>query len=174
MPRRLVATFANLPSLCTSAMLRSMTKVVKTFLMWMMLFALPLQGMAQASMFACHLKGDSTAAVQMKGHGSMDHHASMNQSGMHHGGMDHSMHSMSDMGGTNADGSFDPDSSKKLMKSLHGCCNCAPTCAVVLLPMVQASFATIQQETSHPISYSQLPHSADTRRIERPPKTLAI
>ncbi|VWX34761.1 conserved exported hypothetical protein [Limnobacter sp. 130] len=130
-----------------------MTKVVRTFLMWMMLFALPVQGMAQASMFACHLKGDSTTSG-----------AEM----MHHDGMDHSMHSMGSGDHT------DPDSSKKLMKSLHGCCNCAPTCAVVLFAPVQTSFAAVQQAALHPISAPQLPHSADTRRIDRPPKTLAI
>ncbi|MCR2747211.1 hypothetical protein [Limnobacter parvus] len=132
-----------------------MTKVVRTLLLWMMLFALPVQGMAQASMFACHLQGDSSAeSVSMLNHSDMDH-----------GSMDHSMHATDDT---------DPDSAKKLMKSLHGCCNCAPTCAVVLLPVAQASFGAVQHDILHPISAPQIPHSADTRRIDRPPKTLAI
>jgi hypothetical protein len=134
-----------------------MTKVVRTLLLWMMLIALPVQGMAQVGMFACHLKGDASGSVQL-----MDH------SVMNHDGMDHSMHAMS------SHEQADPDSSRKLMKSLHGCCNCAPTCAVVLLPVAQTSFNAIQHDTIHPVSASQLPHSADTRRIDRPPKTLAI
>lgn len=141
-------------------MLPVMTKMVRTLLMWLMLLALPVQGMAQASMFACHLNGNSTNAGQAIDHSSMDHGA------MSHDSMDHSMHKM--------DGQADPDSSKKLMKSLHGCCNCAPTCAVVLLPVAQASFNAIQQDATHPVSEPQLPYSADTRRIDRPPKTLAI
>ena len=95
-----------------------MHKVVRTLLLWMMLLALPVQGMAQASMFACHLNGNSSSAGQAIDHSTMSHGA------MNHDGMDHSMHNM--------DAQADPDSSKKLMKSLHGCCNCAPTCAVVL------------------------------------------
>lgn len=51
-------------------MLRSMTKVVRTFLMWMMLLALPVQGMAQASMLACHLNGNGPDSVQIQQHGS--------------------------------------------------------------------------------------------------------
>ncbi len=141
-------------------MLPVMTKMVRTLLMWLMLLALPVQGMAQASMFACHLNGNSTSAGQAIDHSSMDHGA------MSHDSMDHSMHKM--------DGQADPDSSKKLMKSLHGCCNCAPTCAVVLLPVAQASFNAIQQDATPPVSEPQLPYSADTRRIDRPPKTLAI
>ena len=133
-------------------MFHLMTKMVKSLCMWLMLLALPVQGMAQASMFACHLQGDTTTgSVQMMDHGSMDH----------------SMHAV------NA-ADPDTDSSQQVMKSLHGCCNCAPTCAVVLLPVAQASFGTIQHDTLHIISASQLPHSADTRRIDRPPKTLAI
>ncbi|WP_334118573.1 hypothetical protein [Limnobacter sp.] len=132
-----------------------MTKVVRILCMWLMLFALPVQGMAQVGMFACHLQGDATGPVQTMDHGLMDHAS-----------MDHSMHAV------NADP--DPDSSKQVMKSLHGCCNCAPTCAVVLLPVAQASFGSIQHDTLHAVSVSQLPHSADTRRIDRPPKTLAI
>ncbi|MGQ0687191.1 MAG: hypothetical protein ACT4NK_00410 [Limnobacter sp.] len=128
--------------------------------MWLMLLALPVQGMAQASMFACHLNGNSSSAGQAIDHSTMSHGA------MNHDGMDHSMHNM--------DAQADPDSSKKLMKSLHGCCNCAPTCAVVLLPVAQASFTAILQDATHPVSVAQLPHSADTRRIDRPPKTLAI
>jgi hypothetical protein len=119
--------------------------MVRSLFMWLMLLALPVQGMAQASMFACHLNGNSSSAGQA---------------------IDHSMHNM--------DAQADPDSSKKLMKSLHGCCNCAPTCAVVLLPVAQASFTPILQDATHPVSVAQLPHSADTRRIDRPPKTLAI
>lgn len=117
-----------------------------------MLLALPVQGMAQASMFACHLNGDGPDPVQM----------------MDHSNVDHSMHAMDSHDHANT------DDSKKLMKSLHGCCNCAPTCAVVLLPAVQASFGAIQHDTLHPLSAPQIPHSADTRRIDRPPKTLAI
>jgi hypothetical protein len=149
-----------------------MTKVVRTFLMWIMLLALPVQGMAQASMFACHLNGDVLGSAQTMNHASMDHgsagHGSMDHSGMDHSGMNHSMP---------ATGSHDhgnTDDAKKLMKSLHGCCNCAPTCAVVLLPVAQATFGSIQHDTLHFISSSQVPHSADTRRIDRPPKTLAI
>ncbi|AXV67649.1 hypothetical protein D0907_20155 (plasmid) [Pseudoalteromonas lipolytica] len=138
-------------------MLRSMTKVVRTFLMWIMLLALPVQGMAQASMFACHLNGDGPGSVQIMDHSNMDHRS-----------MDHSMHEMDSHDHANS------DDSKKLMKSLHGCCNCAPTCAVVLLPVAQASFGAIQHDTLHPLSAPQIPHSADTRRIDRPPKTLAI
>ena len=141
-------------------MLLLMTIMVRTLFMWLMLLALPVQGMAQASMFACHLNGNSSSAGQAIDHSTM-HHSEMN-----HDGMDHSMHDM--------DAQADPDSSKKLMKSLHGCCNCAPTCAVVLLPVAQTSFGSIQHDTLHVISASQLPHSADTRRIDRPPKTLAI
>ena len=137
-----------------------MTKVVRTFLMWLMLLALPVQGMAQASMFACHLNGNSTSAGQVVDHSTMNHGA------MSHVTMDHSMHEM--------DLQADPDSSEKLMKSLHGCCNCAPTCAVVLLPVAQASFNAIQHDALHPLSTPQIPHSADTRRIDRPPKILAI
>lgn len=134
-----------------------MMKVVRTFLMWMMLLALPVQGMAQASMFACHLSGETTGSVQMMDHGSMNHAET-----------DHSMHAMESLDHAN------PDSSDKLMKSLHGCCNCAPTCAVVLLPVEQASFGAVQHDNLHPLSAPQVPHSADTRRIDRPPKTLAI
>lgn len=141
-------------------MLLFMTTMVRTFLMWLMLLALPVQGVAQASMFACHLNGNSSSADQAIDHSTMSHGA------MNHDGMDHSMHDMGDQA--------DPDSSKKLMKSLHGCCNCAPTCAVVLLPVAQASFNAIQQDMLHPVSSPQLPHSADARRIDRPPKTLAI
>jgi hypothetical protein len=141
-------------------MLPVMTKMVRTFFMWMMLLALPVQGMAQASMFACHLNGNSGSAGRAVDHSSMDHGA------MNHDSMNNSMHAL--------DAHSDPDFSKKLMKSLHGCCNCAPTCAVVLLPVAQASFNTIQQDITHPVSVAQLPHSADTRRIDRPPKTLAI
>lgn len=137
-----------------------MTKMVRILFMWLMLLALPVQGMAQASMFACHLNGNSSSAGQAIDHSTM-HHSEMN-----HEGMDHRMHDMVDHA--------DPDSSKKLMKSLHGCCNCAPTCAVVLLPVAQASFNAIQQDMLHSVSSPQLPHSADTRRIDRPPKTLAI
>lgn len=129
-----------------------MTKVVRTFLMWMMLLALPVQGMAQVSMFACHLNGESPDSVQIMDHSNMDH--SMNAMDSH----DHA----------------NTDDSKKLMKSLHGCCNCAPTCAVVLLPVAQASFGAIQHDTLHPLPVPQILHSADTRRIDRPPKTLAI
>jgi BarA-like signal transduction histidine kinase len=113
----------------------------------MMLLALPVQGMAQASMFACHLNGDTSDSVQM---------------------MDHSMHAMDSHDHTNT------EDSRKLMKSLHGCCNCAPTCAVVLLPVAQASFDAVQHDMLHPVSAPQIPHSADTRRIDRPPKILAI
>ncbi|MGV3468923.1 hypothetical protein [Limnobacter sp.] len=137
-----------------------MTKMVRILFMWLMLLALPVQGMAQVGMFACHLNGSSSSAGQAIDHSTM-HHSEMN-----HEGMDHSMHDMVDHA--------DPDSSRKLMKSLHGCCNCAPTCAVVLLPVAQASFNAIQQDMLHPVSSPQLPHSADTRRIDRPPKTLAI
>jgi len=137
-----------------------MTKMVRILFMWLMLLALPVQGMAQASMFACHLNGNSSSAGRAIDHSTM-HHSEMN-----HEGMDHSMHDMVDHA--------DPDSSKKLMKSLHGCCNCAPTCAVVLLPVAQASFNAIQRDATHPVSTPQLPYSADTRRIDRPPKTLAI
>jgi hypothetical protein len=66
------------------------------------------------------------------------------------------------------------EDSRKLMKSLHGCCNCAPTCSVVLLPVAQASFDAVQHDMLHPVSAPQIPHSADTRRIDRPPKILAI
>lgn len=141
-------------------MLPVMTKMVRTFLMWLMLLALPVQGMAQASMYACHLNGNPTKSSQMADHGDMNHSA------MTHDGMDHSMHAM--------DAQADPDSSKKLMKSLHGCCNCAPTCALVLPPVTQTSFNAIQQDVMHPVESPQLPHSADTRRIDRPPKILAI
>ena len=96
-------------------MLLLMTIMVRTLFMWLMLLALPVQGMAQASMFACHLNGNSSSAGQTIDHSTM-HHSEMN-----HDGMDHSMHDMVDH--------TDPDASKKLMKSLHGCCNCAPTCA---------------------------------------------
>lgn len=143
-------------------MLRAMIQVVRTFLMWIMLLALPVQGMAQASMFACHSNGDATDSVQMMDHSNMDH------SNMDHGGMDHSMHAMDFHDHANT------DDSRKLMKSLHGCCNCAPSCAVVLLSVAQASFNAIQHDALHPLSAPQIPHSADTRRIDRPPKTLAI
>ena len=141
-------------------MLLLMTIMVRSLFMWLMLLALPVQGMAQASMFACHLNGNSSSAGQAIDHSTMSHGA------MNHDGMDHSMHNM--------DAQADPDSSKKLMKSLHGCCNCAPTCAVVLLPVAQASFNAIQHDATHPVSTPQLPYSADIRRIDRPPKTLAI
>jgi len=137
-----------------------MTKVVRTFLLWIMLFALPVQGMAQASMFACHLNGDAAGSAQVMDHANMDHATA-----------DHSMHAMDSHDHNSADSA---DKSKKLMKSLHGCCNCAPTCAVVLLPLAQTSFDNIQQDTPNPVSISQVLHSADARRIERPPKTLAI
>ena len=140
-------------------MLRSMTKVVKTFLLWMMLCALPVQGMAQASMFACHLQGK--ASTQVSGAAGSAHVVD-------HSGMDRSMHTSAASEHTSS------DSSKKLMKSLHGCCNCAPTCAVVLVSMAQISFDVVQHDTIHPVSSSQLPYSADTRRIDRPPKLLAI
>lgn len=128
-----------------------------------MLLALPVQGMAQVSMFACHLQGGGASKpVQMMDHSDMGHGA------MQHADIDHSMHGM------NNAGPADQDASEKLMKSLHGCCNCAPTCAVVLLPVAQTGFDAIQHDVLHPISVSQLPYSADTRRIDRPPKTLAI
>lgn len=129
-----------------------MHKVVRTFLLWIMLLALPVQGMAQASMFACYLNGDTSDSVPM----------------MDHGKIDHSMHAMDSHDHANT------EDSRKLMKSLHGCCNCAPTCAVVLLPVAQASFGAIQHDSLRPFSAPQIPHSADTRRIDRPPKTLAI
>ena len=122
-----------------------------------MLFALPIQGMAQVSMYACHLQSETNLSAEMN-HASMDHPV------MDQGGMDHSMHMAE----------ADNDSSQQVMKSLHGCCNCAPTCAVVLLPLAQASFGAIQHDSLHPVSIPQLPYSADLRRIERPPKTLAI
>lgn len=125
-------------------------KMVRIFMMWIMLLALPVQGMAQVSMFACHLNGGaSSESVQM---------------------MDHSMH-----GEVHShDHSGSSDTAKKVMKSLHGCCNCAPSCAVIVLPVSQVSFGAIQHDKLHPALVSQAPHSADTRRIDRPPKTLAI
>jgi hypothetical protein len=136
-------------------MLPVMKQMVRIFLMWLVLLALPAQGMAQASMFACHLVGNSTSADQITDH-----------SVMNHDGMDHKQHAMSDH--------VYPDSSEKLMKSLHGCCNCAPTCAVVLLPAVQVNFNAIQRDVMRPASAPQLPNSADIRRIDRPPKSLAV
>ena len=138
-------------------MFQSMRIMVKTFCMWLMLLALPVQGMAQASMYTCHLQGETNSSAEMN-------HASMDHSAMNHGDIDHSMHAVD----------ADSDSSQQVMKSLHGCCNCAPTCAVVLLPVAQASFGAIQHDALHPVSISQLPYSADLRRIDRPPKTLAI
>lgn len=150
-------------------MFRSMSEVFKTFLLWMMLLALPVQGMAQASMFACHLQGKDSTEVSSTA-GSTAHRIDYNS--VDHNGMDHSMHSSaaSEHHGEHAD-SY---SSKKLMKSLHGCCNCAPTCAVVLVSTTTSSFAAVQHDTLRPVSSSQVPHSADTRRIDRPPKPLAI
>jgi len=46
-----------------------------------MLLALPVQGMAQASMFACHLNGNSSSAGQAIDHSTM-HHSEMNHDGM--------------------------------------------------------------------------------------------
>lgn len=138
-----------------------MTKVIRSILLWLMLLALPVQGMAQVSMFACHLKGDGSAMnlsqTQMMDHAQMDHL-----------GMDHSMPSM------HAELSPEPDSAGTLVKSLHGCCNCAPTCAVMLASPIQSSFSAIQHESIHVVVSSQPPHSADSRRIDRPPKTHAI
>ena len=142
-----IAIFPGLSSQLTNAILQTMIKAVQTFLMWMVLLALPVQGMAQANMFACHFNGDTPDSVQV---------------------MDHSMHAME-----SHEYEITHDS-KSLKNSLHGCCNCAPTCAVVLLPVAQTSFGAVQHDSLHPASIPQIPHSADTRRIDRPPKTLAI
>lgn len=146
-----------------------MTKVVKTFLLWMVLLALPVQGMAQASMFACHLQGKDSTEVSSAA-GSTAHRIDYN--GVDHNGMDHSMHTSA--ASEHHSEHANSESSKKLMKSLHGCCNCAPTCAVVLVSTSPISFAVVQHDTIHPVSSPQLPYSADTRRIDRPPKPLAI
>jgi hypothetical protein len=140
-------------------MFLTMTKVVRFLCMWMLLLALPVQGFAQASMFACHLKGSSPADMGMMDHSMMNHaemdHAEMDHAGTHHGPVD-------------------SDDLKQVKKSLHGCCNCAPTCAALPMLLSQADFIAIQHDNLQPVTTSQLPHSADTRRIDRPPKNLAI
>lgn len=140
-------------------MFLTMTIFVRFLCMWMLLLALPVQGFAQASMFACHLKGSNSAATGTMDH-SMMNHADMDHAQMDHGNMDHSAADSGDL--------------NQVKKSLHGCCNCAPTCAALLLPLAQADFIAIQHESPKPVATSQLPHSADAWRIDRPPKTFAI
>lgn len=137
-------------------MLQAMSKLFRTYLVLWMLFALPLQGMAQASMFACHLKGSNPSSV-VDSH--LNDHADMN-----HTEMGHAMH-----------GEVTTTPIKKqLAQSTHGCCNCAPSCAVVILPTTQISLDATRHEAVLSLVSVTASFSADSRRIDRPPKTTAI
>ncbi|HEX4916287.1 MAG TPA: hypothetical protein VFV43_00150 [Limnobacter sp.] len=133
-----------------------------------MMLALPIQGMAQASMFACHLSGEEMGKQVTAHHVGMDHgdagHQAMGHQAMGHPDMDHSAHS--------TDG--DNSSGGQVIKSLHGCCNCAPSCAAVVLPNSPSKFGAVQQASQVLLPVQLTHHSADLRRIDRPPKNLAI
>ncbi|HEX4844253.1 MAG TPA: hypothetical protein VFV57_11320 [Limnobacter sp.] len=128
-----------------------------------MMLALPIQGMAQASMFACHLQGDAAGMQTTAHHMGMDH-GDAGHHDMGHHDMDHSAHGLD--GENNSDG--------QVVKSLHGCCNCAPSCAAVVLPNSPSKFGAVQQASQVLLPVQLTHHSADLRRIDRPPKNLAI
>lgn len=141
---------------CSGAMLQAMSKLSRTLCLLWMLLALPLQGMAQASMFACHVSG--AAAPAASGAQPMDH------SETDHAAMDHSGHGES----------FGSQSSEQVSSASHGCCNCAPSCAIVILAADQVHFNAAPPPVVLSVLLSQSPISADSRRIDRPPKTHAI
>jgi hypothetical protein len=145
----------------TGAMLQAMSNLFRTFCVLWMLLALPLQGMAQASMFGCHVNG--TGGLAASGAHPINH-AVMDHSGMDHSGMDHSSIG-EDLGS---------QPMEQVLKATHACCNCAPSCAIVILSTDQVQFNPMQPPVVLPVSLSQANFSADTRRIDRPPKTHAI
>lgn len=134
-----------------------MTEFIRTFWLCLVLFTLPLQGMAQANMFACHMNSASTEAVQATHHPDMDHER-----------MSHSEHRSSVGQGTPS------DTLNAVHTAKHGCCNCAPSCAIVLLDTPITPIAVVHAEVVLNAVSVQQPYSADTRRIDRPPKMLAI
>lgn len=137
-------------------MLPIMSTLSRTLCILWMLLALPLQGMAQASMFACHSNGAGSLAI--------DNRLQMDHSKMDHGMTDHAAHGESS-------GAQHDD---QVSNASHGCCNCAPSCVVVMPAADQARFNATRPHVVLPLLFPQASFSADIRRIDRPPKTHAI
>ncbi|WP_370263669.1 hypothetical protein [Limnobacter sp.] len=121
-----------------------------------MLVALPIQGMAQASMFACHLQDSGKASFT-------EHHQHGEAGQEHHAHTEHHAH-----------GEPSSDDSSPIVKAMHGCCHCAPSCAAVVVPNTLTKINEPLPNGPVLAMAQTPPHSADSRRLERPPKSLSV
>ena len=134
---------------------------VRRLLLCLMMFALPLQGFAAASMLFCGM-GPRDEAKQQQTSAVTGHHHSANVDGVQH---DHSKH-----GKAVKLVKQSPEGVKQLPDSAHTCAVCASCCSVVAL----AEFPWTVQAQSLPDADLPEPFvhigAVPSRLLEKPPR----
>lgn len=137
-----------------------MSRAVRAFLVWVMVFAMPLQGMAASMMFACGpshermLRGLAEASAH-------DHAAAGHDHAAHAG---HAAHATAD---TAQDDSGGPATQPMDLT----CSACAACCSLLALPMsFSLPAATGMAHTMHSVPLAPRP-SHQPEGLDRPPRS---
>lgn len=142
-----------------------MTVLLRSFIVWLMLLALPYQGYASAAMMLCAPTNASTSTSTLAG--AHDHAAMMTamQDGAYDGLHDTSQHSAQHHAGSGTD----IDHSEHA----HGGVKCGgAACCVAGAPMMTLAIAVpALPAVSSPVPfYSEVLHAVDLAHPERPPQ----
>ena len=150
-----------------------MNRVVRAWLVWLMVIAMPAQGMAAASMLFCGpsharmmLVLDADAATDQHAHGPVRAAAA------HHGG--HQAHAAADDAAPSAAGHVAQGNGAEASTLQHGqfnCSACAACCAMLALPAraVLPAAVTPAQPARTPGMVRVTSHQPDG--LDRPPRT---
>lgn len=140
-----------------------MSRAVRAFLVWVMVFAMPLQGLAASMMFACGpshermLRGLAEASAH-------DHAAAGHGHGAHAGHAGHAGHASADMAHDESGGPAAPPMDLT-------CSACAACCSLLALPMsFSLPAATGMAHTLHTVPLAPRP-SHQPEGLDRPPRS---
>jgi hypothetical protein len=125
-----------------------MRRLVRVFLLWLIAMALPLQGVAAATMFACGIQHDAQAAA--------------------HGGQDHHEHHATGHGDHAHAADLDDDSPDN--PPPHKCSACAACCVGAALPAATLVVASVDLTEFHQRFADRSVPVFITEGPERPPR----
>lgn len=135
-----------------------MLTILRTWLVALLLAAVPFQGYAQASMVGCgSTHGEFQPAVESSAH----EHGAAGHAGMH-GHETHSGHDHHTAGHTDGKSGTDPTS---------GCGSCAPCCVGAAMATALVTVPVSHDFIVLPGEPLLKPASAEPHRLDRPPRT---
>ena len=133
-------------------------RLLTSFLLWLMMLAIPVQGFAAASMLYCGT--------------DPEHHAMQTQSvpeSHHESGSKADMHDEIGVAGEQADQAH--DMTGKLPNSEHKCGVCASCCNLIAIADVSSSGTAATSPPAHYLEPLAQTYAVPSRLLERPPRS---